>query len=82
LDKTTPKRIGYLEIKLRQFAAFLVTFFAVEKSDWLSGHPDDLELKNQIREVKYQNMTLPLKYTHKTLASRYHSIRDDLELKT
>ena len=23
----------------RRFAAFLVTFLAVEKSDWLSGHP-------------------------------------------
>jgi hypothetical protein len=27
LDKNIPKRIGYLEIKLRQFAAFFGYFF-------------------------------------------------------
>jgi hypothetical protein len=45
LDETIPKRIGYLKIKLRQFAAFLVTFFAAAKSDWRVGAtPDDLDL--------------------------------------
>jgi len=39
LDETIPERIGYLEIKLHQFAAFLVTFFAVAKSDWHVGPP-------------------------------------------
>jgi hypothetical protein len=46
LDKAIPKRIGYLEIKLRQFAAFLVTFFAVEKSDWHVGPPPTVLIKN------------------------------------
>jgi hypothetical protein len=46
LDKAIPKRIGYLEIKLRQFAAFLVTFFAVEKSDWHVGPPPTVLIEN------------------------------------
>ncbi|MDA8963070.1 hypothetical protein N9F42_02910, partial [Pseudomonadales bacterium] len=39
LDKTIPKRIGLIGIKLRQFAAFLVTFSAVGKSNWHVGPP-------------------------------------------
>jgi hypothetical protein len=70
LDKTIPKRIGYLEIKLRQFAAFLVTFFAVEKSDWHVG-PLPTVLMKKLNKPSRKKYRITTKVNP-----------DDLELKT
>jgi hypothetical protein len=59
LDNTIPKRIGYLEIKLRQFAAFLVTFFAVEKSDWHVGPPPTVLIESEKKPSKKITIGLP-----------------------
>jgi hypothetical protein len=74
LDNTIPKRIGYLEIKLRQFAAFLVTFFAVEKSDWHVGPLPTVLIENSKKKVNPENIPSLLRFTTqdsmlKTLAS-------------
>ena len=46
-----------------KLTAFLVTFFAVEKSDWHVGPPPTtLDFKTQKTEAKIQNITLLLKF--------------------
>gem|GEM_PF-1698110 len=71
----------------RKVVAFLVTFFAAEKSDWHVGPPPttlNLKLKQKNKTSEYPITTKKL--THKTLSSKElasssHPIPDDLDTK-
>ena len=83
LYATTPNRIGYLGVNLRQIVCFLlVTFLYTSKEKWLAcrATPDGFDCKIQTREIIPQNIPSPLNACAQDSGCR--ATPDDLEFKT